>query len=341
MLTANSHIYDKICTSMLVNNKEKKVLILAPMAGVTDKVMRRLCAEYGADLAVTEMVSAAAVYYGDKKTFVLADISEDICPCAIQIFGSDPDKMAYAAAKLTDTATPPAAIDINMGCPVKKIVSNGEGSALMDNISLAARIVESVVKASKVPVTVKMRTGRSPDSITAPALARAVEESGASAVCIHGRTRSQLYEPGCVEHDTTAYIKTLVKIPVIANGDIDSGQEAVRVLQYTKADGVAIGRGAFGAPYVFSRIGAYLDGEEYTEPSDEEKISMGLHHLRLLCEDKGHMGLLESRKHLCRYLKGIPGAAEARVLINTAPTPERAEEILKELLSNVTGFSGQ
>ncbi len=306
------------------------------MAGVTDKVMRRLCAEYGADYAVTEMVSAAAVYYGDKKTFTLADISEDLCPCAIQLFGSEPDKMAYAVAKLTDTDTPPVAIDINMGCPVKKIVSNGEGSALMDNIPLAYKLVDAAVKASGVPVTVKMRTGKSPDSITAPELAKAVEQAGASAVCIHGRTRSQLYEPDCVEHDTTALIKTLVNIPVIANGDIDSGEEAARVLEYTGCDGIAVGRGCYGAPYVFAEIKAYLEGKPYTPMSDTEKIILAKHHLKLLYGDKGQLGILESRKHLCRYLKGIPGAAEARVKINYSQSVEESYIILDSLIKNAT-----
>ncbi len=317
---------------MIEHRKYNKILMVAPMAGVTDKVMRRLCAEYGADYAVTEMVSAAAVYYGDKKTFTLADISEDLCPCAIQLFGSDPDKIAYAAAKLTDTDKPPVAIDINMGCPVKKIVSNGEGSALMDNIPLAHDIVYAAVKASSVPVTVKMRTGKSPDSITAPELAKAVEQAGASAICIHGRTRSQLYEPNCVEHDTTALVKTLVNIPVFANGDIDSGSEALRVLEYTGCDGVAIGRGCHGAPYIFAEIRAYLEGKEYTPLSDSERIALAKHHLKLLCEDKGQLGILESRKHLCKYLKGIPGAAEARVKINYSQSLEESLDILDSLM---------
>ncbi len=318
---------------MIVNNSSKKFLMCAPMAGVTDRVMRRLCAEYGAEYAVTEMVSAAAVYYGDRKTFVLADVSEDICPCGVQLFGSDPDKLAYAVSKLADTDRPPVAIDINMGCPVKKIVSNGEGSALMDNIPLAAKLVEAAVKASNLPVTVKMRTGHSPESITAPDLAKAVEGSGCSGICIHGRTRSQMYEPNCVEHDTAAYIKTLVKIPVIANGDIDSAAEALRVIEYTGCDGIAIGRGCFGAPYIFSEIKAGLEGKEYSPLSDSEKITLAKRHLRLLYADKGQLGLLESRKHMCRYLKGINGAAEARVKINCSQTLEQTEQILDSLLA--------
>lgn len=306
-------------------------LLSAPMAGVSDSVMRVLCAESGAEGVYTEMVSAAAVYYGDKKTSTLADISDDICPCGIQLFGSEPDKLAYAIQALCMTDKLPFCFDINMGCPVKKIVNNGEGSALMDNIPLAARLVEAAVKVSPVPITVKMRTGRDPGHITAPALARAVYESGASAVCIHGRTRSQLYEPNCVEYDTAALIKTSVDIPVIVNGDITCGEQVISVLEYTGCDGVAVGRAAFGSPYVFSEMLAYLSGQAFTPPTDKERIADAYRQASLMVQKKGNIGLLEARKHICRYLKGIPGGAEARVAINTAATLDEVRRILQEL----------
>lgn len=316
------------------NTEFKHGLILAPMAGVTDSTMRVLCAEQGAEVAVTEMVSAAAVYYGDKKTGTLADIGDDICPCGIQLFGSDPDKLAYAVQALSQTDKLPLFFDINMGCPVKKIVSNGEGSALMDNIPLAAKLVEAAAGASPVPVTVKMRTGRDSDHITAPELAYAVWQSGAGMVCVHGRTRKQLYEPGCVEYDTVAEIKSKIKIPVIANGDITCGSDVERVLEYTGCDGVAIGRAAFGSPYVFKEIISYLDKKSFAMPDDNEKISLAKRHAVLSVEKKGYIGLLEVRKHLCRYLKGVCGAAEARVKINTAESLEQVLSVLDSLRSS-------
>ncbi len=314
------------------NAEFKHGVMLAPMAGVTDSTMRMLCAESGAELTVTEMVSAAAVYYGDKKTAALADIQSELCPCGIQLFGSDPDKLAYAVQALSQTDRLPLFFDINMGCPVKKIVSNGEGSALMDNIPLAARLVEAAVKVSPVPVTVKMRTGRDSEHLTAPELAYAVWQSGASMVCVHGRTRKQLYAPDCVEYETVAEIKSKLGIPVIANGDITCGQEVERVLEYTKCDGVAIGRAAFGSPCVFEEIISYLDKKPYTPPDGRKKILSAKRHVQLAVEKKGHIGLLEVRKHLCRYLKGVDGATEARVAINGTQTLDETVSILDALL---------
>lgn len=297
-------------------------LFLSPMAGAADSAMRRLCVEYGADGVTTEMVSAAAVYYKDKKTFALARIGEGEGRAAVQIFGHDPGIMAYALLTLYEKAEiKPASFDINMGCPVKKVVSSGDGSALMRDIPLAARIMEAAVKVSPVPVTVKMRTGWDREHKNCVDLARAAEACGVSAVTVHGRTREDMYAQGTVDPESIARVKAAVGIPVIANGDIVDAKSAGRMLEITHADGLAIGRAALGDPFVFGRIRAGLSGKAYREPDAAQRIECAVRHLRMIVEQKGErVGVCEARKHMAWYTKGMPGSAELRRKLNEAST---------------------
>ncbi len=312
-------------------------LFLAPMAGAADSAMRRLCVRYGADGATTEMISAAAVYYKDKKTFALARIGEGEGRCALQIFGHDPAMMAYAAQALCDAAEiKPCAIDINMGCPVKKVVSGGDGSALMRDIPLAARLIETVVSVSPVPVTVKMRTGWDSGHKTCVELARAAEQSGASALTVHGRTRADMYTPGTVDLYSIAAVKNAVKIPVIANGDVTDTESAERTLRITGADGLAIGRAALGDPFVFGRIRAGLEGRPVTYPTREQRLECAAEHLRMIVADKGErVGVREARKHMAWYTKGMYGSAVQRRRLNNAQTEAEMIDILLQIEKDV------
>ena len=312
---------------------ENVKLYLAPMAGAADGAMRRVCREHGADFAVTEMVSAAAVYYKDKKTFELARLFEDESDCAIQIFGHEPEFISNAVKVLYEKSTvKPRSFDINMGCPVKKVVSNGDGSALMRDIPLAAKIISAAVAASPVPVTVKMRTGWDRENINCVELCKAAEACGASAVCIHGRTREDMYLSGTVDMTPVAEAKAAVNIPVIANGDICDGKSALDALEKTKADALMIGRAALGDPFVFGRIRAALNVEEYKEPTDAERIKTAKYHLRLLVAQKGErVGVCEGRRHMAYYTKGMYGSAQLRQKLNTALTFAEMINILDEI----------
>lgn len=308
-------------------------LCLAPMAGYTDRAMRLVCHEYGAEYSVTEMVSAKAVVYNDKKTFALAKILADEGPVAIQIFGSEPEIMAEAAGILLEKCnTPPVAIDINMGCPVHKIYSNGEGSALMKNPDLIYRITRAVSSAIDIPTTVKIRSGISKNSINATECALAAEEGGASLICVHGRTREQMYG-GSADREIIKNVKSSLHIPVIANGDILSAEDAVAMLRDTNADGIAVGRGAVGNPFIFSEIKAALEGGEYAAPSLEERIDTAIRQLRIAVEDKGErVAIPEARKQIALYLKSFRGAARIRGEINRATTCSEVEAALKSAL---------
>ncbi len=310
-------------------------LMLAPMAGFTDRAMRVVCHEQGCELSVTEMVSAKAVVYDDKKTYNLARIMPDEGPVALQIFGSEPDVMAEAARRLSvpvcEGASAPVAIDINMGCPVHKIFSNGEGSALMRSPNLIYDIVKSVSQATNLPTTVKMRLGIDKKSINAVECALAAEEAGAALLTVHGRTRAELYS-GEAHWDEIAKVKQGLHIPVIANGDILTAADAVRALRVTGADGLAIGRGAVGNPFVFAEIKAVLEGCEYTDSSLDERMVLALRQLSLASEEKGEeVAVREARKQIAQYFRSFRGAAELRAEINRATTVAEVKTAMGKL----------
>ena len=313
----------------------KNGLILAPMAGFTDRAMRLVCHNCGAEYSVTEMVSAKAVCYKDKKTHALARIMSDEGPCAVQIFGSEPDIMARAAEALSggeDGGVPPVAIDINMGCPVHKVFSNGEGSALMRDPDLIYKIVAKVIENVDIPCTVKLRKGVDNEHINAVECALAAESAGAAAVALHGRTRVEMYS-GKADLEIIKKVKESLHIPVIANGDIESGEDAVRMLSYTGADAVMIGRGAIGNPFIFSEIRAALSEEKYTPPTIEERIDTALLQLSVAIEEKGEgVAVREARKQIALYLRSFRGAAQVRAQINRAESYSEVESALRSVL---------
>lgn len=324
-------------------------LILAPMAGAADASFRAVCRELGAEYTVTEMISAKALCYEQRtrgnspkthKTAVLARITPPEAPCAVQIFGSEPEFMAQAAALLEsgkyrgadDGRCTPAAIDINMGCPVNKVVSNGEGSALMKDPALAGRIIRSVREATKLPLTVKFRAGWDENSINAPEFAKIAEQNGADIICIHARTRSQMYAPG-INLDIIRQVKEAVSIPVIGNGDIFTAEDAVNMINATGCDGVAVARGALGNPWLFNEIACALEGTPYTPPTDAQRLELALFHARDMIERKGERtGLAEARPHMARYTKGIRGSASARDRIMKAESLQEIEQVFVELM---------
>ena len=318
--------------------KLKHGIMLAPMAGVTDYAFRRMCIRCGAEYTISEMVSAKAMHYRDLKTAQLARVRSSELPMAIQIFGSEPEIMAEAAQMLEKgsyrgciSEVPPSAIDINMGCPVKKVVTNGEGSALLKSPTKVYDIVRATVRATSLPVTVKIRLGWDKDSINACEVALAAEEAGCAAITVHGRTREQLYRPG-VDYTAIAGVKDVVTVPVIANGDITSAEIAKRVKAETACDGLMIARGAEGNPMLFSEIVAAFEGKDYQNPSVLELLSMAREHIALLCEDKGEgTGVREARKHLAWYVKGVRGAAAFRNKVNTAWTLDELFFLIDEL----------
>ena len=278
--------------------------VLAPMAGVTDYAFREICAELGAAATVTEMVSAKALCYQDKKTVRLLRRNPGV-PCGAQIFGSEPEIMARGAA-LAYEYSHCDFIDINMGCPMPKIVNNGEGSALMKDPELAGRIVRAVCDAVPVPVTVKTRKGWDKSHVNVVELAKAVQEAGATAIAVHGRTKTMLYS-GTADWDIIAKVRQAVSIPVIANGDIDSAEAAVRCKNWTGADVLMVGRAVFGDPWLFPQIRAALAGAPVPErPPLAERMETALRQIELALEDKGeHIACLEARKHLAWYLRGV------------------------------------
>lgn len=310
----------------------KNNVILAPMAGVTDLPFRLLCKEQGAGLLCMEMVSAKAIYYNNKNTETLMQIEPEERPVSLQLFGSDPVIMSEMAKRIEDR--PFDILDINMGCPVPKVVNNGEGSALMKNPGLVRKIVTSVSKAIKKPLTVKIRKGFDENNINAVEIAKIIEDSGAAAVAVHGRTRQQYYS-GKADWDIIRQVKEAVSIPVIGNGDVDNPQKAKQLLEETGCDGIMVGRATEGNPWIFREISHYLDtGELLPHPALEEVKEMILRHARLQLEYKGeYTGMREMRKHVAWYTAGFPHSARLRGAVNEI-------ESMEQLMVLLDGWNG-
>lgn len=307
-------------------------LILAPMAGVTDLPFRLLCKEQGAALCCMEMVSAKGIYYNNKNTESLLTVDERERPVSLQLFGSDPEIMGAMTAKIDYRNYD--ILDINMGCPVPKVVNNGDGSALMKNPVLAGKIIESMVKNSSKPVTVKIRKGFDDEHINAVEMAHVAEESGAAAVAVHGRTREQYYS-GQADWSIIADVKSAVKIPVIGNGDILDAKDVIAMKEQTGCDGFMIGRGAQGNPWIFHQILHYFEtGELIGKPPMEEMVKTMLRHAKLQIEFKGdYLGIREMRKHAAWYTAGYKGASKLRGKINDVESYEELEELFENFMN--------
>ncbi|MCH5300290.1 MAG: tRNA dihydrouridine synthase DusB [Ruminococcus sp.] len=312
------------------NVQIKGKAVLAPMAGISDRAFRELCTAFGASYAVSEMVSAKGISYKSKKSAELMVLSQEERPCGVQIFGDSPTVMAEAAEFAMQFY--PDIIDINMGCPAPKICNNGNGAALMKNPKLCGEIVKEVTRAVNVPVTVKIRKGWDENSVNAVEVAKICEQNGASALTVHGRTRKQYYAPP-VDYDLIKSVKKSLSIPVIANGDVKSPEDAKRILEYTECDLVMIGRASLGNPWIFQRINAFLnEGVLLPLPSLDERLKVMTEHIEKICEYKGeHMGILQSRKHIAYYLKGMKNAASFRKKSGEVKTLEDVYNLSKEV----------
>ena len=329
------------------NVKLEHGLMLAPMAGVTDASFRAVCRSLGAEYTVSEMVCAKAMCYeqrkksgsDESKSGAIATVLKEELPMAVQIFGSEPEYMAEATEMIEKCSyrgckseAAPTAIDINMGCPVKKITSNGEGSALMKNPELCGKIVEAVKKATSLPVTVKIRAGWDKDTINAPEVAKIVESAGASLICVHARTKEQLYAPG-VDLSVIANVKKSVSVPVIGNGDVYSPEDAERMLNETGCDGIMIGRGALGNPWLFSAIRAQMSSVEYSYPETAERIALAKKLLFMMIADKGErVGSAEAKKQIAWFIRDVKGAAAYRADVMKAQDSSKIANILDILI---------
>ena len=318
-------------TLKIGNIELPNLCVLAPMAGVTDLPFRLLCREQGAGLLCMEMVSAKAISYHNKNTIALLKIAPEENPVALQLFGSEPELMAEVAASIEDL--PFDILDINMGCPVPKIVNNGEGSALMKDPALAGKIVESITKAIKKPVTVKIRKGFTEDSVNAVEMAKRLEASGVAAIAVHGRTREQYYS-GKADWEIISQVKEAVSVPVIGNGDVDSPEKAKALLDETGCDGIMIGRAAEGDPWIFKRVNHYLEtGELLPLPTREERREMILRHAKMQLDEKGeNCGMREMRKHVAWYTAGLPHSARLRGMVGEISTYQDLEVLLEKYL---------
>ena len=307
--------------------QNRPAVCLAPMAGFTDRTFRLLCRERGADVVCTEMISAKGLLYKSGKTRALYFARAGDAPFGVQLFGSEPDTVAEAARLVEEALGAQLLyIDLNMGCPAPKITGNGDGSALMQNPALAGRIIEAAANAAGVPVTVKFRKGWDAARANAVDFAKMCQDSGASLLTIHGRTREQLYA-GKADRACMAAVKRAVTVPVLANGDVTSGESALSLLDETGCDGVMIGRGALGNPFVFEEVRCALEGGAYTPPTGEQRRETALRHAQMAIEEKGEHAMIELRKHLAFYVRGMHDAAKLRARINTCQTLEELRQI--------------
>ena len=314
------------------NVKLNNNVFLAPMAGITDRAFRLVCEEFGPGLVCTEMVSGKGLMYDDRKTAELLNIEGEKRPISAQIFGSDVDAMKYAAEYVSKIAD---IVDINMGCPAPKVVKNGDGSKLLLNLDLVEEIVRAVVEASSVPVTVKIRKGWDKDNIVAVEAAKRIEKAGASAIIIHGRTRSEFYS-GTADWDIIKQVKQTVKIPVIGNGDIKSAEDVKKMFEETGVDGIMIGRAALGNPWIFKDILESSTNKVPETISNEERLRVILKHLDLEIQDKGEItGIREMRKHISWYIKNTKNASKFRDYVNRIENREELEQALKEYFNNI------
>ncbi|MBO5265368.1 MAG: tRNA dihydrouridine synthase DusB [Ruminococcus sp.] len=314
------------------NVKIEKTAALAPMASVADRAYRLICREYGASYVTSEMVSAKGLCYSDRKTNELCTVTEKERPMAIQLFGNEPEFMERAVEIVSRYN--PDIIDINMGCPVPKVVGIGCGSALMRDVKQAAAVAESVVRASSVPVTVKFRKGWDDSSVNAVEFAKAMEASGAAAITVHGRTREQFYT-GEADWKIISEVKKNVKIPVIANGDVTDLKSCLDMYEQTGCDLVMIGRGSYGNPFIFKEISSYYKGEEYTAPTIEEKMSVMLRHIRLILdisEKSEELAIHEARKHAAWYMNGYYASAKFRARCYNLTSYSEAEQLAEEFI---------
>ena len=311
------------------NVKLKNNVFLAPMAGITDRAFRIICEEFEPGLVYTEMISAKGLMYDDKKTEQLLNMKGEKRPIAVQIFGSDVEAMKYAAKYVSKYAD---IIDINMGCPAPKVVKNGDGSKLLLNLDLVYDIVKAVVENSTVPVTVKFRKGWDSNTINAVEAAKVMEKAGASAITIHGRTRSEFYS-GNADWDIIKEVKESVKIPVIGNGDIKSIEDAQKIIEKTGVDGIMIGRASLGNPWIFKSI---INSENENMINNQERLRVILKHIDLEIQDKGELsGIREMRKHIGWYIKNTKNASKIREYVNTIENREELEKVLKEYFNNI------
>jgi nifR3 family TIM-barrel protein len=304
-------------------------IFLAPMAGVTDIAFRGLCKKMGCDLVYTEMISSKALFYGSENTQAMLKVSEDEIPVAVQIFGNDPYVMAKSCDFFNNNDNI-CIVDINMGCPAPKIVKNGEGSALMKNPKLAAEIVREVKKASVKPITVKFRKGFDSSGINAVEFAKELEQAGVDAVTVHGRTKEQMYE-GKADWNIIKQVKEAVSVPVIGNGDVVSCEAALKIFEITKCDGIMIGRGAMGNPWIFNEIQSELNGEKFRQPTVKERIDMCIEHYKRSIHYNGEgKAVREMRKHVGWYIKGLEGNKEIKDKINYE---KESEKVINTLLN--------
>ncbi len=307
-------------------------LILAPMAGITNLPFRKICKKFGPGLVCTEMGSSKAMFYNDKKTERLFNTDGEKRPVSFQIFGSDEETMAYTARKVSEYAD---IIDINMGCPAPKVVKNGDGSKLLLDLEQAEKVMRAVVENSKVPVTLKIRKGWDKENIVAVEVAKIAEKAGISAITVHGRTRSEFYS-GTADWDIIRDVKKSVNIPVIGNGDVIDGKTAKEMFEKTNVDGIMIGRGTFGNPWVFREIIHFLEtGEELEKPSNQEKLEILKEHINLAVEEKGEIAVKELRKHISWYTKNLKNSTEFRDNINKIEDEKELLIYIEEYFNNL------